>query len=154
VSPPLGWLVLVLRATAVLFILALAGAALPESWMKAVYELGGREPWPDGPLLVYLARLVCILYGVYGLIALYLSFDPRRYLPLIRFLALLGFPLAPVMFVVIWTAGLPLVWAVSEPVGILVISALWYVASRPTEHSKAAESLNAFENRAAEKQKP
>jgi hypothetical protein len=30
-----------------------------------------------------------------------------RYLPLIRFLAIIGFPFAPVMFAVIWTAGLP-----------------------------------------------
>ena len=130
-SVPFGWLVLVLRATAVLFLLALVGAALPESWMKAAYESGGIGAWPGGPLLVYLARAVCILYGFLGLLALYLSFDVPRYLPLIRFLALVGFPFAPVMFVVIWTAGLPMVWAVSEPTGIVVISALWYAAARP-----------------------
>ena len=130
-SVPFGWLVLVLRATAVLFLLAFVGAALPESWMKAGYEWGGLGPWPGGPLLVYLARAVCILYGFLGLLALYLSFDTQRYLPLIRFLAIVGFPFAPVMFIVIWTAGLPTVWAVSEPTAIVVISALWYVASAP-----------------------
>jgi len=132
-------LVLVLRATGVLFLLALVGAALPESWMKAVYEWGGLGPWPGGALLVYLARAVAILYGFYGLLALYLSFDVRRYLPLIRFMAIVGFPFAPVMFVVIWAAGLPTVWAVSEPMSIVVISALWYVASRPAGLANAAE---------------
>jgi hypothetical protein len=114
-----------------MFLLAFVGAVLPESWMKAVYESGG-EPWPGGALLVYLARAVSILYGFYGILTLYLSCDVRRYLPLIRFLAIVSFPFAPIMFVVIWTAGLPTVWAVSEPTGILVISALWYAASRST----------------------
>jgi hypothetical protein len=136
---PFGWSVLVLRATAVLFLLALGGAILPERWMRAVYEWGDLGPWPGGALLVYLARAVSILYGTYGLLALYLSFDVRRYLPLIRFLAVVGFPLAPVMFVVIWSAGLPTVWAVSEPTSILVLSTLWYVASGPAGLANAAE---------------
>ena len=138
-SDPLGWLVLVLRATAALLLLAFVGAALPESWMKAVYESGELGPWPSGALLVYLARAVSILYGFYGLLILYLSFDVQRYLPLIRFLAITGFPFAPVMFVVIWSAGLPTVWAVSEPTSIVVISAVWYVASRTAGGAKAAE---------------
>ena len=125
-----GWLVLVLRATAVLLILAFVGAALPESWMKAVYESGDLGPWPGGALLMYLARALSMLYGFIGLLTLYLSFDVRRYLPLIRFMAIISFPFAPVMFVVIWAAGLPTVWAVSEPTGIVLISALWYVAAR------------------------
>jgi hypothetical protein len=132
-------LVLVLRATAVLLLLAFAGAALPESWMRAAYESGGLGPWPGGALLVYLARAVSLLYGFYGVLALYLSFDVPRYLPLIRFLAIASFPFVPVMFVVIWTAGLPAVWAVCESTSILVISALWYVASRPAKLAKAAE---------------
>jgi len=139
VPVPFGWLVLVLRGTAVLLLLAFVGAALPENWMKVVYEWGGLGPWPGGTLLVYLARAVSILYGFYGLLALYLSFDVRRYLPLIRFLAIVSFPFAPVMFAVIWAAGLPMVWAVSEPTSIVVISALWYVASRPARLTNAAE---------------
>jgi hypothetical protein len=150
VSRPRGWLVLVLRATAVLFLLAFVGAALPESWMKAVYEWRDElGPWPGGPLLVYLARAVSILYGVYGLLALYLSFDVPRYLPLIRFLALVGFPLAPVMFVVIRSAGLPTVWAVSEPASILLLSALWYEAGRRAGVSKPAEPGQRRESRVA-----
>lgn len=60
-----------------------------------------------------------ILYGVFGLLALYLSFDVRRYMPLIRFRAAVSLPAAPVMFVVIWTAGLPAIWAVWESMSIL-----------------------------------
>lgn len=140
VPAPFPWLVLVLRATAVLLLLAFVGAALPESWMKAAYESGGLGSWPGGALLVYLAREVSLLYGFYGVLALYLSFDVQRYRPLIRFLAIAGFPFVPVMFAVIWAAGLPMVWAVCESTGILVISALWYVASRPARLAKAAES--------------
>jgi hypothetical protein len=138
-SGELSWLVIVLRAAAVLLLMAFAGAALPESWMKAAYELGGLGPWPGGALLVYLARTVSLLYGFYGVLALYLSFDVQRYRPLVRFLAVASFPFAPVMFVVIWAAGLPAVWAVSESTSILVISALWYVASKPASLAKAAK---------------
>ena len=138
-SAPLPWLVLALRATAVLLLLAFAGAALPEGWMKAAYESGGLGPWPGGALLVYLARAVSFLYGFYGVLTLYLSFDVQRYRPLVRFLAVASFPFAPVMFVVIWAAGLPAVWAVSESTSILVISALWYVASKPARLANAAE---------------
>jgi hypothetical protein len=122
--------VLVLRATAAMLMLAFVGAMLPESAMKAVYEWGGLGPWPGGALLVYLARAVSMLYGFYGLMTLYFSFDVRRYLPLIRFMAVASFPFAPVMFAVIWSAGLPTVWAVGEPASIVVISALWYLAAR------------------------
>jgi hypothetical protein len=139
VSAPFPWSVLVLRATAVLFLLAFVGAALPESWMKAVYEWGEFGPWPGGALLVYLARVVSLLYGFLGLLALYLSFDVRRYRPLIRLMALVSFAFAPVMFGVIWAAGLPTVWAVSEPMSILVLSAAWYRASRPAGSGKAGE---------------
>lgn len=139
-SAPSPWLVLVLRATSVLLLLAFAGAALPESWMKAAYESGGLGPWPGGPLLVYLARAVSLLYGFYGVLALYLSFDVQRYRPLVRFLAAASFPFAPVMFIVIWAAGLPAVWAVCESASILAISALWYVASHPAKLARTAES--------------
>jgi hypothetical protein len=139
VSESSRWLAFVLRATAALLLLAFVGAALPESWMKAVHEWGELGPWPGGALLVYLARVVALLYGFLGLLALYLSFDVGRYRPLIRFMALVSFPFVPVMFVVIWGAGLPMVWAVCESTSILVISALWYVASRPAKLAKAAE---------------
>jgi hypothetical protein len=107
--------------------------------MKAAYEAGGLGHWPGGSLLVYLARAVSLLNGFYGVLALYLSFDVQRYRPLVRFLAIASFPFAPLMFVVIWAAGLPRVWAVCESTSILVISALWYVASRPAKLAKAAE---------------
>jgi hypothetical protein len=107
--------------------------------MKAVYEWEGKlAPWPGGALLVYLARVTSLLYGFNGLLALYLSFDVRRYRPLVRFMAAVSFAFAPIMFVVIWSAGLPTVWAVTEPASILVISALWYVASGP---AKGAEPV-------------
>jgi hypothetical protein len=70
VSEPSRWLVFILRATAVLFLPEFVGAALPESWMKAVYEWGELGPWPGGALLVYLARVVSLLYGFLGLVAL------------------------------------------------------------------------------------
>ena len=143
-SAPFGRLVLVLRATAVLFLLAFVGAAMPESGMKAVYEWRGElGPWPGGALLLYLARVVSILYGFHGLLALYMSFDVRRYLPLIRFMAVVSLLFVPVMFVVIWTTGLPTVWLVSEPVSILVISALWYVTSRPAGPEPFDNALSA-----------
>lgn len=139
VSAPFGWLVFVLRASAVLLLLAFVGAALPESWMKAAYEWGDVEPWPDGALLLYLARTVSLAYGFYGLLALYLSFDVERYRPLIRFIAIASFPFAPAMFLVIWSAGLPMVWAVIEPMSILATATLWYVTSRPAGPATASE---------------
>ena len=146
-SEPSRWLVLVVRATGVLFLLAFVGAALPESWMKAVYEWGERGAWPGGALLLYLARVVSLLYGFLGLLALYLSFDVTRYRPLIRFMAVVGFPFVPVMFGVIWAAGLPTVWAVGEPAGILVISALWYIASGPVMDQDGNVSTSSGEGR-------
>lgn len=139
-SEPSRCLVVVLRATAVLLLVAFVGASLPESWMKAVHEWGELGPWAGGALLVYLARVVSLLYGFFGLLALYMSFDVRRYRPLVRFMAAVSFAFVPIMFVVIWSAGLPTVWAVGEPASILLISALWYVASAP---AKAAEPFTA-----------
>jgi hypothetical protein len=61
--------------------------------------------------------------------------------------ALVSFPFVPVMFVVIWAAGLPMVWAVCESTLILLISALWYVASRPAGLASAAEPGPAADRR-------
>jgi len=51
VPAPFPGLVVILWATAVVLLLAFAGAALPESWMGAAYEFGGLGPWRVGPPL-------------------------------------------------------------------------------------------------------
>ena len=81
------WMIVLLRLTAVVLLTALFPAVMPFAWMDATHQWLGLGKLPDAPIVGYLTRSLSALYAVHGVLVLYLSLDVRRFLPVIRCVA-------------------------------------------------------------------
>ena len=79
-------LVLLLRVSAAVLLLALVPAFMPFSWMQAVHRAIALGELAETSLNDYLTRSLSALYAFNGAVLLYLSFDVRQFRSLIRFL--------------------------------------------------------------------
>ena len=124
------WLIIVLRFTAVVLLFAIPAVIMPHSWMDALHRWLGLGELPDMPIVGYLARTLSAFYAIYGAVLLYLSFDVRRYLPLVRFLAvvmvLAGAGLIPLDCCV----GMPWFWTVSEGPFVTALGVVLFLLAR------------------------
>lgn len=122
-------LALVLRVFSVPLLCALPCALLPFAWMDVVHRELGLGALPPDPIVHYLARSCSLLYAMHGALLLFASFDVRRYLPLIRFVAALGIAFGVGMVWVDHAAGLPAHWQWMEGAVIIAESGvlLWLV---------------------------
>ena len=82
------YLKLLLRAVGGLCLLGLISLWMPRSWIEATHRWLGWGEFPAAPIALYLARSVSALTAFYGGLLVALSFDVRRYLPLIHYQAL------------------------------------------------------------------
>lgn len=130
----MGWaektLVVVLRFAAVLLMLAFGAIVMPFEWMAATHRSLGLGDLPNTPMIGYLTRSLSALYAMHGMLLFYISCDIRRYLPLVRFLAVMGIAFGAGMIVLDIVVGLPLSWTVGEGPFIIAIAVveLWLVA--------------------------
>ncbi len=102
---------------------------MPYSWMNAVHEFLGMGTLPDEPIVGYLARSTSAFYAALGAIAWVVSFDLRRYRPLVTGLGVAFLAFGAMLLAVDWIEGLPLWWKVVEgPLvmgfGVLTLSLL------------------------------
>lgn len=123
-------LIVVLRLTGVLLMLALGATVMPFDWMAAIHRLLGLGELANTPMIGYLTRSLSALYATYGILLFYISCDVRRYLPLVRLLALVGIPFGAGMIVLDIAVGLPLSWTLGEGPAIIALAVveLWLVA--------------------------
>ena len=105
------WLVLLLRLVGGVCLLALVSLWMPQSWIDAAHRWLGWGQFPAAPVAYYLARSVSALCAFYGGLLIALSFDVRRYSPLIRYQAVSIMLLSACGVVVGRWAGMPL-WSV------------------------------------------
>jgi hypothetical protein len=104
----------VLRVLGSVVLLALPAALLPVGWMNALHRSLGMGELPKAPIVEYLSRSCSLLYAMHGALLLFVSFDVRRYLGAIRFLAWAGLVFAAGMLWVDLAAGMPSLWTWSE----------------------------------------
>ncbi len=78
---------IVLLAGGVMMAPAILAVALPSGWMDAVHRAGGLGPLPEAPIVDYLARTTSWLYAMLGGLCLLLATDPRRYAPIVTYVA-------------------------------------------------------------------
>jgi hypothetical protein len=119
---------LLLRLIGCICLLGLISMWMPRSWIETGHHWLGWGDFPTAPIAEYLARSVSALSAFYGGLLIVLSFDVRRYAPLIRYQALAIMTLSACGVIVGTSAGLPMwyvggdmiaCWAYSIPMLVL-----------------------------------
>lgn len=131
-SPAETALVIVLRGMAALLLAAVVPAVMPFAWMAAVHDRIGLVPeLPDTPLVNYLTRSLSLIYAMHGAILWFVSLEVRRWLPVVKCLAVLGGVFGASMFALDYLVRMPPWWVVGEGPFILAASlVVWRLAGR------------------------
>ena len=112
---------IVLRAVGLIALLAVVPMVMPFEWMVDIHRGLGMGELPDMPIVAYLTRSASALYAVHGTLAVYLSFDVRRYLPVIRVLGLLNTAFGATMLLIDCIVDMPWFWILGEGPFIFVL---------------------------------
>lgn len=133
----------VLRAAAGLLLLAAPFTLLPQETMAALHARLGLGELPALPIVGYLTRSVSALYAFYGLIVLVVSFDVRRYGPLITVLGLGSIGFGAFMLVVDRFVQMPRAWVLIEGPFTIVVGTLILVLQQrgklPNDHAEPTD---------------
>ncbi|MCL4201016.1 MAG: hypothetical protein KJ000_00875 [Pirellulaceae bacterium] len=119
--------VVILRVSGVVLLTALVPAVMPFSWMQDIHRLLGMGELPEAPIVGYLTRSVSAFYALHGAMILFISLDVRRYLPVVKCLAVLCVLFGAGMVVLDVVVGMPLFWVLSEGPFIVILGGvlLW-----------------------------
>lgn len=119
--------VVILRVSGVVLLTALVPAVMPFAWMQDIHRLLGMGELPDAPIVGYLTRSVSAFYALHGAMILFVSLDVRRYLPLVKCLAVLCVLFGAGMIVLDVLVGMPLFWVLGEGPFIVILGGvlLW-----------------------------
>lgn len=108
------FLVLALRLFGIVDFLAILAVAMPRQWMEVLHTLAGLGDMPEGPLVGYLTRSASVLYALHGGMILFISFDVKRYRPLITFLGVVTIVQGCVICAIDIAVGMSLPWTIIE----------------------------------------
>jgi hypothetical protein len=120
-------LVWLLRISAVVPLTALVPAVMPFAWMQDIHRSLGMGELPGGPIVGYLTRSLSAMYAMHGALLCFVSWNVRRFLPLVKCLAVLAVIFGIGMCLLDLLVGMPLPWTVSEGPFIVVLGGvmLW-----------------------------
>jgi hypothetical protein len=111
--------------------LALVAVFMPYSWMDAAHRWLGLGSLPPNPVVGYLARSLSLFYALLGGLLVRLSFNLRRFRPLLMYLGAAFVVFGAVTWVVDFAEGLPPFWKYGEgPIDILYGAAILWLTSR------------------------
>ncbi len=133
-------LVVLLRASGAILLTALIPAVMPFAWMDAIHQHLGMGDLPESPITGYLTRSLSAMYALHGALVIFVSWDIRRYLPIVKCLAVLGVIFGVGMLVLDITVGMPLRWVLGEGPSIVILGGvlLWLTGrSRDSEDEES-----------------
>ena len=133
-------LILLLRVSGGVMLLALFAIVLPTQWMAATHRWLGLGEFPASPLVDYLTRSASALYAIYGGLLVLLARDVRRFAPVIVYLAVTGLAFGVVMIGVDFAAGMPRYWSVGEGPLVLVLSAVIFWLARSIQPPRGSST--------------
>jgi hypothetical protein len=119
-------LVILLRLNGIVLLTALFPAVMPLAWMDATHRWLGMGPLPSGPIVGYLTRSCSLLYALHGALLFYVSLDVRRFLPVVRCLAVLGVAFGLGMLALDYAVGMPPLWIIGEGPLIAAMGAIFW----------------------------
>jgi hypothetical protein len=107
--------------------LAFVAVVMPTSAMATIADWLGVGPLHRAPLTEYLTRSLSVMYGVFGVLHLYLARDVVRYLDLIVVFGWLTIVAGVMVTVIDFAAGMPLLWSWSEgpPTAVVGVGYIW-----------------------------
>lgn len=133
-------LIWLLRLGGAVMLMALGAVVMPYEWMNVIHQRQGLGELPHVPIVGYLTRSISALYALHGALLVFLASDVRRYLPVVRFLAVAGAVFGAVMLVIDFSVGMPLPWAVAEGPYVVLLSGviLWLTGRKRFPTTRAA----------------
>lgn len=117
-------LVWLLRISGIILLTALLPVVMPFGWMQVIHRYLGMGELPAGPIMGYLTRSLSLFYAVHGALIIFVSLDLRRYLPFVKFLAVVSILFGIGMTVLDAAVGMPLKWILCEGPLVIVLGAL------------------------------
>ena len=115
-----------LRYIGTMSLLALVAVFMPYQWMDATHRALGMGPLPAEPVVGYLARSLSLFYALLGGLLWVLSFDPRRYRVILRYLAGAFIFFGVVILGVDFVEGMPWFWKLAEGPVVIAFGALTF----------------------------
>jgi uncharacterized membrane protein YvlD (DUF360 family) len=87
----------------------------------------GMGELPRGPMIGYLTHSLSAMYAMHGAVVFFVSLDVRRYLPVVKCLAVLAITFGIGMIVLDVVVGMPMFWILCEGPFIVIVNAvvLW-----------------------------
>lgn len=135
------WLVVWLRTIGVVDLLAFVAMLQPVETLGQVHAWLGLGTFPEQVIAAYLTRTASMLYGLCGLLLLFLSTDVDRYRPVIRFIAGCGMAAGMVLLGIDAVSQMPGWWLwVEGPLCAAIWWSVWRLA-RPIPAERHEQSL-------------
>jgi hypothetical protein len=126
-------LVILLRISGAITLTALGACVMPLAWMMDIHRFLGLGELPEGPIVGYLTRSLSAMYALHGAIVLFVSWDVRRYLPVVKCLAVLAIAFGAGMLWLDVTVGMPPAWTACEgPFFVVLGGVILWLAGRVT----------------------
>jgi len=127
-----------LRVGGTVCALATVAVFMPREWMALCHERLGLGPFPDGPIIDYLARSTSMLYAILGIVLWLLSRDVRRFGGSVAAVGM-GLMIGGVVLLTIdLRAGLPTWWIVVEGPFVVCIGVVMRTLAARARRSAAA----------------
>lgn len=128
-------LVWLLRLAGLVEIFAFVAVVMPRSWMETSHAWLGMGEMPDGPLVMFMIRQASYVYGAHGVSLWVIASDVVRLRPLVVFNGFSFLIAAPVFFLIDRINGMPLWWAVMDPISCGFFGALLLLLIRSASGS-------------------
>lgn len=105
---------LILRLIGTSSLFALIFVAAPHRWMDSIHNAMGLGPFPNTPVVNYLARSTSALYAMLGGLFWVVSFDIAGHRRVLNYLGVAMVAFGVALFLIDWVEGLPRFWALWE----------------------------------------
>jgi hypothetical protein len=124
---------IILRAGGAVMLLAVFAIFMPTRWMAATNDWLGLGEFSTSPLMDYLTRSLSMMYALQGGLMIVLSFDMRRYRPILLYVSLTTVVGGLLLTGIDLHAGLPAYWILTEgpPITLLGLLLVWLVKRIP-----------------------
>lgn len=125
-----------LRYIGTVALLAIIAVFIPYAGMDAIHQKLGLGRLPTEPVVGYLARSVSLFYALLGALLWMVSTNPRRYRPIILFLASAFVVFGILLIGIDFSEGLPEFWRYGEGSIVVILGLAMAIHTLPLPTSE------------------